>query len=68
METILYIWLGFLILVGVVLTFFSFKIFFLSGEKKYKPYLSKTFGNDYYKETKKVVDSQVLVNLFKKEK
>lgn len=68
MEIILYIFLGFLILAGIVLTFFSFKIFFPSKEKKYKPYISKSFGDDYYKETKNVVDSQVLANLLKKEK
>ena len=68
MEIILYILLGFLILQGVIVSFLSLKIFFPSGEKKYKPYISKIFGNDYYKETKKVVDSQVLAKLLKKEK
>lgn len=68
MEKILYILFGILILQGIVLTFFSLKIFFPSGQKKYKPYISKSFGNDYYKEHKKIVDSQVIVNLLTKEK
>jgi len=54
-----------LILQGVLITIFSIHIFFPKNEKKYKTHTSKIY-DDYYKEPKKLVDSEVLAELVKR--
>jgi len=66
MEIIFYILLGLLIFQGIAISIFSISLFFLNTEKKYKQYISKSYGNDYYKELGKIVDSEVLAKLLKK--